>query len=425
MGLIKVKGIKTTPKASIKYIMNEKKNMDGYLVSANNTIADVDYAAKKMELTRERFNKNENKNKCFHVIHSFSNKDKIDPELAHEISMKWAEKVFSKSDIYVASTHADREHLHTHFIINNVGIDGSTPCLDFSWHKIARDVSNELCKEYGLINSVIETQRGKAKVRYSNWYEYDNFKANKSWKQTIREDIDSLIPKVKSLDDLFFSLQAQGYELKLNGKYAALKPKDKERFVRFKTLGYMYDPDTLKDRIIGIDKYDIPLKHATRSYKGNKYLDKEIYYYTFRKGSIGCIIQLASKIVAESLNLNQNNKRYTKQNWKAEKELSILENALITIKEKSYDNLEDINKDYNKTLQEIDKIEQWQNKYEKAISLNKDLAEKLNEQYEKVKAKEQQTKEDKNQIENIIKAFDYCKNKKYKDIYKENKELER
>ena len=276
MGLIKVKGIKTTPKASIKYIMNEKKNM-GYLISANNTIADVDYAATKMELTRERFNKNENKNKCFHVIHSFSNKDKIDPELAHEISMKWAEKVFSKSDIYVASTHADREHLHTHFIINNVGIDGSTPCLDFSWHKMARDVSNEFCKEYGLINSVIETQRGKAKVRYSNWYEYDNFKANKSWKQFIRDDIDSLIPKVKSLDELFSSLQAQGYELKIDGhKYAALKPKDKERYVRFKTLGYMYELDMLKDRIIGIDKYDIPIKRTTRQYKGNKYLEKEI-----------------------------------------------------------------------------------------------------------------------------------------------------
>ena len=117
------------------------------------------------------------------------------------------------------------------------------------------------------------------------------------------------MPKVKSLDDLFFSLQAQGYELKLNGKYAALKPKDKERFVRFKTLGYMYNPDMLKDRIIGIDKYDIPLKHAKTPYKGNKYLDKEIYYYTFRKGSIGCIIQLASRIVAESLKLNQNNKK--------------------------------------------------------------------------------------------------------------------
>ena len=218
MGLIKVKGIKSTPKASIKYIMNEKKNMDGYLVSANNTIADVDYAAKKMELTRERFGKNENKNKCFHVIHSFSNKDKIDPELAHEISIKWAAKVFSKSDIYVASTHADRGHLHTHFIINNVGVDGSTPCLDFSWHKMARDVSNELCKEYGLTNSIIETQRGKAKTPSKSWYEYDNFKANKSWKQKIRDDIDSLIPKVKSLDDLFFSLQAQGYDLKLEGR---------------------------------------------------------------------------------------------------------------------------------------------------------------------------------------------------------------
>ena len=95
------------------------------------------------------------------------------------------------------------------------------------------------------------------------------------------------------------------------------------------------------------------------------------------------------------------------------------------MKEKQYDNLEDINKDYNKTLQELDKIEQWQNKYDKAISLNKDLAEKLNEQYEKVKAKQQQMENDKEKIEEVIKSFKYCKEKKYKDLYKESKELER
>ena len=120
------------------------------------------------------------------------------------------------------------------------------------------------------------------------------------------------------------------------------------------------------------------------------------------------------------------NKKDAKQNWKAQKELSILENALSTIKEKQYDNLEDINKDYNKTLQELDKVEQWFSKYERAISLNKDLAEKLNDEYQKVKTKEKQTKEDKNRIEEVITSFKYCKEKKYKDLYKENdKELER
>lgn len=425
MGLVKLKGVKTTTKASIKYICNTFKNLHGYLISGHNTIADVDYTANKMESLRVKYGKYRNKNQCFHIIHSFSNKDKIDPELAHEISMKWAEKVFNKSDVYISSTHINEKHIHTHFIVNNVGIDGSTPCMDFAWHRMARNISNELCKEYGLTNSIIETQRGKAKVRYSNWYEYDNFKANKSWKQTIREDIDNLIPKVKNLDDLFSSLQAQGYDLKLNGKYAALKPKDKERFVRFKTLGYMYDPEMLRDRIIGIDKYNISLNSSTKRYKSNKYLDKEIYYYTFRKGSIGCILQLTTKIIAESLNLHDNNKKYTKQNWKAKKELDILSSALNTIKDKNYDTLEDINKDYNKTLQEINKIEQWQSKYNKAISLNKDLAEKLNEQYEKVKVKEKQLQEDKERTEEVIKSFKYCKDKKYKEIYKEEKELEK
>mgnify|MGYP004503584647 CR=1 FL=1 len=427
MGLVKLKGVKTTTKASIKYICNTFKNLDGYLISGHNTIADVDYTANKMESLRVKYGKYRNKNQCFHIIHSFSNKDKIDPELAHEISMKWAEKVFNKSDVYISSTHINEKHIHTHFIVNNVGIDGSTPCMDFAWHRMARNISNELCKEYGLINSIINTERGRGRTPSKSWYEYKNFQANRSWKQFIRDDIDNLIPKVKNLDNLYFELRNKGYELKLDGKYAALKPNDKDRFTRFKTLGYMYEPDMLKDRIIGLDKYDIPLNSSTKRYKSNKYLDKEIYYYTFRKGSIGCILQLTAKIISESLNLNENNKKYASNNWKAKKELNILESALDTIKNKNYDNLEDINKDYNKTLQELNKIEQWQNKYNKAISLNKDLADKLNEQYEKVKTKQQQLENDKEKTEEVIKSFKYCKEKKYKDLYKENnsKELEK
>ena len=151
------------------------------------------------------------------------------------------------------------------------------------------------------------------------------------------EDIDNLIPKVSNVDQIYSSLIDMGYEIKFNGKYPSIRPKDKERFVRFKTLGYMYTEEMLKDRISGIDKYEIPLNGITKVYKGNKYLDKEIYYYAYRKGSIGCIIQLTAKIIAETLNLNQNNKRYAKSNWKAEKQLELLENALITIKEKNYD----------------------------------------------------------------------------------------
>ena len=51
--------------------------------------------------------------------------------------------------------------------------------------------------------------------------------------------------------------------------------------------------------------------------------------------------------------------------------------------------------------------------------------EQVLEQYEKVKAKQQQMENDKEKIEEVITSFKYCKEKKYKDLYKENKELER
>ena len=426
MAIVKITGIKDKPKATIKYIENPLKTNEGELVSGINTLTNIDYANRKMESIRNRYFNN-NKIKAFHLIHSFSNKENINAETVHKITEEFIKRAFPSDTIAVLSTHTNTNTLHTHCLINNTTLNGTHIRIDKERLEELRNLSNEICKEYGLQHSVINTKNGRAKVRYSNYYEYQNFKYNKSWKQSIREDIDNLIPKVMNLDQLYSSLMDMGYEIKFNGKYPSIRPKDKERFVRFKTLGYMYTEEMLKDRIIGLDKYEIPLNGITKVYKGNKYLDKEIYYYAYRRGSIGCIISLTAKIIAETLNLNQNNKRYAKSNWKAEKQLELLENALITIKEKNYDSLEDINKDYNKAMNEIDKIEQWQSKYDKAIQKNKALAEKLNNEYQKVKAKEEQTEEEQSRLEEILKAFDYCKNKKYKELYTEvdNKEVER
>lgn len=425
MAIVKITGIKDKPKATIKYIENPLKTNGGELVSGINTLTNIDYANRKMESVRNRYFNN-NKIKAFHLIHSFSNKENINAETVHKITEEFIKRAFPSDTIAVLATHNNTNTLHTHCLINNTTLNGTHIRIDKERLEELRNLSNEICKEYGLQHSVINTKNGRAKVRYSNYYEYQNFKYNKSWKQSIREDIDSLIPKVSNVDQLYSSLMDMGYEIKFNGKYPSIRPKDKERFVRFKTLGYMYTEEMLKDRISGIDKYEIPLNGITKVYKGNKYLDKEIYYYAYRRGSIGCIIQLTAKIIAESLNLNNNNRKCNKRNYKAEKQLQLLENALITIKEKNYDSLEDINKDYNSLIMELDKMERWKDKYEKAFSKNKELAKKLNAEYEKVKAMEQQSKEDKNRIEDILKAFEFCKNKKYKELFNgDNKEVER
>ena len=122
MALVKVIGIKATPKATIKYIENKEKTMQEELITGINTIPDPGVASNKMKMYRDRY-QIKNKVECFHIVHSFSNKEKLDPEKAHEISLSFIKKAFPESIISVAATHTNTDTLHTHFLINNITIE--------------------------------------------------------------------------------------------------------------------------------------------------------------------------------------------------------------------------------------------------------------------------------------------------------------
>lgn len=67
-------------------------------------------------------------------------------------------------------------------------------------------------------------------------------------REQIKLDIDHLVYKTETLDDLLFRLQEREYEVKY-GKYISVKHPNAERFVRLKTLGEEYLPKNLEQRI--------------------------------------------------------------------------------------------------------------------------------------------------------------------------------
>lgn len=69
-----------------------------------------------------------------------------------------------------------------------------------------------------------------------------------SIREQIKLDIDHLVYKTETLDDLLFRLQEREYEVKY-GKYISVKAPSSERFVRLKTLGEEYLPKNLERRI--------------------------------------------------------------------------------------------------------------------------------------------------------------------------------
>lgn len=222
-----------------------------------NCIPDPKCAYLAMKLVYEQFSgykfdepvpkSGKGKVKAIHYIQSFDPKDNISPELAHKIGRTFARKAFGDNCQIVIATHVDKEHIHTHFIINAYGIDGQKFNDNLTTRKNLREISDRVCLAFGI--KPIESKQGVSSVDYSEW---EHKRRGSSWKEKIRYEIDQLILKVKNVDELLVELKMLGYTVK-RGKYISVKAPDQQRAVRLKTLGEDYTVEQLASRILWRD----------------------------------------------------------------------------------------------------------------------------------------------------------------------------
>ena len=248
MAMVKIHGVKTTPEKTVRYVANPEKTMDRYLIDGINCTRNEDTVIAKMKCYRKWYQSDRtHKNLSFHVIHAFSSKENISAEKAHEISMEWFRNNFPSDVLAIAATHNNTDSLHTHFVVNNVSLNGKGLSFDKTWQRRAIENSNELCKRYNLIHSI--TNIDKPSELKMNWWEYQQANKGNSWKEALRRLIDKLIKVVKSIKELFSQLRAKGYEVNETEKGVTIKPKDVERTINIKTLGRFYTVDKLEERI--------------------------------------------------------------------------------------------------------------------------------------------------------------------------------
>lgn len=183
--------------------------------------------------------------KAHHFMQSFK-PGEIDPLKAHELGKELCERAFEGKYQILISTHVNKEHIHNHIILNAIGLDGQKYASNTKSLRNVRAIGDDLCREYGL--SII-VPKPKGTNRYNTSYkEWSEKKQGTSWKEKIRLDIDKLVIKVDSLEQLLEELKKDGYEIK-KGKYISIRPEGKERFVRTKTLGEEYTEEALEERI--------------------------------------------------------------------------------------------------------------------------------------------------------------------------------
>ena len=125
-------------KAVLEYISRKDADTDKVLTSGVGLDPNVDKAFSEIMYNKRSYNKVNGK-MYKHYIQSYSPEDKISPEKAHEIAVKFAEENFLSRGFkcYVA-THSDKDHIHTHFIMDNVSFENGLKYVELSESDLKR-----------------------------------------------------------------------------------------------------------------------------------------------------------------------------------------------------------------------------------------------------------------------------------------------
>lgn len=212
-------------------------------------------AREEMLAVKKRFGK-ETGTVAYHGYQSFA-PGEATPEMAHEIGIKLAQRLWGDQYQVVVATHLDREsHLHNHFVVNTVSFQDG-----IKYHRTAKDyhdmqvISDELCREYRL--SVIEDpQYGRSK-HYGEWRAEQEQRP--TWRGLVRSDVDEAIRQSMTERQFYDALRKKGYEIKI-GKDISLRPPGKERFVRLvRNFGEDYSIAGIRARILQQRRPERPL----------------------------------------------------------------------------------------------------------------------------------------------------------------------
>ena len=145
----------------------------------------------------------------YHMVQSFPKGEAVDPRQAHEAARRLAE-YFDGCEVLVC-THIDREHIHSHCVINSVNFETGKKL------HIAKEQLQELmrrndaiCQEMGLPVFDAPTQQ----ARGMSGAEYHTALKGQSWKLRLMNTIDECM-KYAADKDAFVSLMAsEGYAVR-------------------------------------------------------------------------------------------------------------------------------------------------------------------------------------------------------------------
>ena len=146
----------------------------------------------------------------YHMVQSFPKGEEVSPTAAHAAALKLAE-YFEGREVLVC-THTDRDHIHSHFIINSVSLeDGKKLHISEKELSELRQRNDWVCAEFGL--PVFQPEQEK-KVGAMTSAEYHVAAKGESWKFLLMNVIDECMRCAENRDEFILLMRSEGYDVR-------------------------------------------------------------------------------------------------------------------------------------------------------------------------------------------------------------------
>ena len=146
----------------------------------------------------------------YHLIQSFEKGLAVNPVTAHEAATSLAEH-FSEHEVLIC-THLDREHIHSHLIINSVNFETGKK-LHITEQELLqlRQRNDKICMQFNL---PVCLAKDKNKSNSMSRSEYHCAAKGESWKFRLLNTIDEAMRIARTKAEFIAKLNSDGYEVR-------------------------------------------------------------------------------------------------------------------------------------------------------------------------------------------------------------------
>ncbi len=147
----------------------------------------------------------------YHMVQSFPKGEVVDPVTAHAAALKLAE-YYEGYEVLIC-THTDREHIHSHFLINSVNFDtGKKLHIAKEQLQELRQRNDQVCMEFSL--PVFQPKDRRQKTKAMTVGEYHTAARGQSKKLQLMNIINDCMRDASNREEFIALMESEGYKVR-------------------------------------------------------------------------------------------------------------------------------------------------------------------------------------------------------------------